>query len=126
MTTPTKVRGGKKYVEAVRRFDRQHQHSPGEAVDLVKSLAPARFDETIEMAVRLGVDPRKADQIVRGTVEPFSIPAAALRRTGVGGVLVMKVNERSSNTVISAGMTVPRWLSVVELYCRQNSMMFTP
>ena len=67
-TTPTKARGGKKYVEAVRRFDRQQQHSPGEAVDLVKSLASARFDETVEMAVRLGVDPRKADQIVRGTV----------------------------------------------------------
>ncbi len=66
--TTTQVRGGKKYVEAVRRFDRQQQHGPGEAVDLVKSLASARFDETVEMAVRLGVDPRKADQIVRGTV----------------------------------------------------------
>ena len=39
-----------------------------EAADLVKSLAPAKFDETVELAVRLGVDPRKADQIVRGTV----------------------------------------------------------
>ncbi len=58
----------KKYTDAVRRFDRQHLHGPGEAVDLVKSLAPARFDETVELAVRLGVDPRKADQIVRGTV----------------------------------------------------------
>jgi large subunit ribosomal protein L1 len=58
----------KKYVDAVRRFDRDRQHGPGEAVDLVKSLAVARFDETVELAVRLGVDPRKADQIVRGTV----------------------------------------------------------
>ncbi len=58
----------KKYVDAVRRFDRDRQHGPGEAVDLVKSLASARFDETVELAVRLGVDPRKADQIVRGTV----------------------------------------------------------
>jgi large subunit ribosomal protein L1 len=58
----------KKYTDAVRRFDRQAQHAPGEAVDLVKSLASAKFDETIELAVRLGVDPRKADQIVRGTV----------------------------------------------------------
>jgi len=66
MTTPTK--GGKKYAEAIRRFDGQNLHSPGEAVDLVKSLASARFDETVELAVRLGVDPRKADQIVRGTV----------------------------------------------------------
>jgi large subunit ribosomal protein L1 len=61
-------RDSKKYTDAVRRFDRQHQHGPGEAIDLVKSLASARFDETVELAVRLGVDPRKADQIVRGTV----------------------------------------------------------
>ena len=42
--------------------------APTEALDLVKQLAPAKFDETVELAVRLGVDPRKADQIVRGTV----------------------------------------------------------
>src|SRR5437016_6418928 len=59
---------GKKYVDATRRFDRQQLHGPVEAVDLVKSLAPAKFDETVELAVRLGVDPRRADQIVRGTV----------------------------------------------------------
>jgi large subunit ribosomal protein L1 len=61
-------RDSKKYTDAVRRFDRNQQHAPGEAVDLVKSLATAKFDETVELAVRLGVDPRKADQIVRGTV----------------------------------------------------------
>jgi large subunit ribosomal protein L1 len=59
---------GKKYVDANKRFDRDHFHTPAEAVALVKSLATAKFDETIELAVRLGVDPRKADQIVRGTV----------------------------------------------------------
>src|SRR5918997_6081448 len=66
MTHPNK--DSKKYVDAVRRFDRDRQHGPGEAVDLVKSLATAKFDESVELAVRLGVDPRKADQIVRGTV----------------------------------------------------------
>jgi large subunit ribosomal protein L1 len=59
---------GKKYTDATRRFDRQQLHGPVEALELVKSLAPASFDETVELAVRLGVDPRKADQIVRGTV----------------------------------------------------------
>ena len=59
---------GKKYTDATRRFDRDHQHSASEAIDLVKQLAPATFDETVELAVRLGVDPRKADQMVRGTV----------------------------------------------------------
>jgi large subunit ribosomal protein L1 len=59
---------GKKYSDATRRYDREHLHGPGEAVDLVKSLASAKFDESIEVALNLGVDPRKADQIVRGTV----------------------------------------------------------
>jgi large subunit ribosomal protein L1 len=59
---------GKKYTDAAKRFDRQALHGVPEAADLVKSLAPAKFDETVELAVRLGVDPRKADQIVRGTV----------------------------------------------------------
>ena len=62
---PTK---GKRYTDAARRFDRQHLHGPVEAIDVVKGLATAKFDETIELAVRLGVDPRRADQIVRGTV----------------------------------------------------------
>jgi large subunit ribosomal protein L1 len=59
---------GKRLADAVKRFDRQALHSPGEAVDLLKSLAPAKFDETVEMSVRLGIDPRKDDQRIRGTV----------------------------------------------------------
>jgi large subunit ribosomal protein L1 len=59
---------GKKYRDALKRFDRERLYSPPEAFELVSSLANAGFDETVEMAVRLGVDPRKADQIVRGTV----------------------------------------------------------
>ena len=59
---------GKKYTDATKRFDREHLHSPSEAVDIVKSLATKNFDESVEAAVRLGVDPRKADQMVRGTV----------------------------------------------------------
>jgi large subunit ribosomal protein L1 len=59
---------GKKYADALKRFDRDHLHSATEAVELVKTLASAGFDETVEVAVRLGVDPRKADQMVRGTV----------------------------------------------------------
>jgi large subunit ribosomal protein L1 len=66
MTTTKK--NSKKYSDAVRRYDREAQYGPGEGIDIVKSLASAKFDETVELAVRLGVDPRKADQIVRGTV----------------------------------------------------------
>src|SRR5881394_4048436 len=63
---------GKKYVDSARRYDRQRVYGPSEALDLVKSLAYAKFDEAVELAVRLGVDPRRADQVVRGTV---SLPA---------------------------------------------------
>jgi large subunit ribosomal protein L1 len=59
---------GKKFTDAAKKFDRDAQFTPVEALDLVKRLAPASFDETVDMAVRLGVDPRKADQMVRGTV----------------------------------------------------------
>jgi len=59
---------GKRLQDAAKKFDRQALHAPGEAIDLVKSLASAKFDETVEMSVRLGIDPRKDDQRIRGTV----------------------------------------------------------
>jgi large subunit ribosomal protein L1 len=59
---------GKKFIDAAKRYDRVQLFSPAEAIDLTRSLAAAKFDESVELAVRLGVDPRKADQIVRGTV----------------------------------------------------------
>jgi large subunit ribosomal protein L1 len=71
---------GKRYLDALRRFDREQQYSPVEAIDLIKSLATANFDETIELAVRLGVDPRRAEQIVRGSL---SLPAGTGRTVRV-------------------------------------------
>lgn len=62
------MKRGKKYEAALEKLDREHLYGLAEAVDLVKELAHASFDETVELAVRLGVDPRKADQIVRGTL----------------------------------------------------------
>jgi large subunit ribosomal protein L1 len=59
---------GKKFTDAARRFDRDHLYGASEALDLVKGLSNRNFDESIDVAVRLGVDPRKADQMVRGTV----------------------------------------------------------
>ena len=59
---------GKNYQNATKRYDHEQLHSGPEALALVKTLASAKFDETIEVAVRLGVDPRKADEMVRGTV----------------------------------------------------------
>ena len=59
---------GKKFADATKKYDGDQLFTPTEALALVKSLASAKFDETVEIAVRLGVDPRKADQMVRGTV----------------------------------------------------------
>jgi large subunit ribosomal protein L1 len=59
---------GKKYADAAKKFDRDRFYTPTEALDLVKSMATAKFDENVDIAFRLGVDPRKADQMVRGTV----------------------------------------------------------
>jgi len=59
---------GKKYTDAVKQFDRSVLYEAAEALELVKKLAPGKFDETVELAVRLGVDPRHADQQVRGAV----------------------------------------------------------
>src|SRR5687767_8323498 len=58
--------------------------------------------------------------------EPLSSPAAFFSRIAAGGVLVMKVKERSPYTVISTGMIIPGWPWVRALNCLQNSMMFTP
>jgi large subunit ribosomal protein L1 len=59
---------GKNYVESVKLVDRNALYTPVEAMDLAVKTAKAKFDETIELAVRLGVDPRHADQQVRGAV----------------------------------------------------------
>jgi large subunit ribosomal protein L1 len=67
---------GKKYRAALAQVDREALYGVAEAVDMVKRLSSASFDETVELAVRLGVDPRKADQIVRGTL---SLPSGTGR-----------------------------------------------
>jgi large subunit ribosomal protein L1 len=59
---------GKKYRAAVERFDPAARFQPRQAIEHVKQSAYAKFDETVDIALRLGVDPRHADQIVRGTV----------------------------------------------------------
>ncbi len=62
------MKHGKKYQDAKKLIDASKLYDPEEAVALVKQLSKAKFDETIEMSIRLGVDPRHADQQVRGTV----------------------------------------------------------
>ncbi len=59
---------GKKYVEASKLVDRAAQYEVSEAIELAKKTATAKFDETVEVAFRLGVDPRQSDQQIRGAV----------------------------------------------------------
>lgn len=59
---------GKRYRESNKRYDKESTYSPSEAVELIRTFANAKFDETVDVAFKLGIDPRQADQIVRGTV----------------------------------------------------------
>ncbi len=58
----------KRYVDSIKLYDREQHYPPVDALRILKQMPDAKFDETVELAVRLGVDPRKADQMVRGTV----------------------------------------------------------
>ena len=62
------MKHGKKYVDSVKTFDRTKQFEVNEALDLVVANAKAKFDETVEFHCRLGVDPKQADQQVRGVI----------------------------------------------------------
>lgn len=62
------MKHGKKYTESVKAFDLTKPYEAAEAIGIMLETAKAKFDETVEMHVRLGVDPRQADQQVRGTV----------------------------------------------------------
>ena len=72
---------GKRYREAASKVDSDREYLPVEAIKILKEIPDARFDETIELAFRLGIDPRKADQLVRGTV---SLPNGTGRSVRVG------------------------------------------
>jgi len=62
------MKRGKRYTNAATAIDQDKTYLPGEALSMLKQFPEAKFDETVEVAFNLGVDPRKADQIVRGTV----------------------------------------------------------
>jgi len=80
---------GKRYENAARLFDLEREYQPGEAIDLLKKFPDAKFDETVEVAFRLGIDTRKADQALRGTV---SLPNGSGKSVRVG---VFAVGEKA-------------------------------
>ncbi len=83
----------KKYRQALEKIDRTHQYVPLEAVRLAKDTSPTTFDATVEVAFRLGVDPRKADQMVRGTV---NLPHGTGK---TARVVVFAVGERAEQAI---------------------------
>jgi large subunit ribosomal protein L1 len=80
---------GKRYRGALRQYDNEGEYLPGEAFKLLKAQPDAKFDETIEVAFRLGIDTRKADQSLRGTV---TLPHGTGRSVRVG---VFAVGEKA-------------------------------
>ena len=67
MTTAIRKRS-KRYTASAERIDRSRLYQPREALDLIKGIAKAKFDETVDVVVKLGIDPKKTDQLVRGAV----------------------------------------------------------
>jgi len=83
----------KQHRNAAERIDRSRLYSPAEAITLVKETATTKFDPTVDLALRLGVDPRKADQMVRGTV---NLPHGTGK---TARVIVFAVGERAEQAV---------------------------
>ena len=83
------AKNGKRYREAVESFDRAQEYPPSEALRIVKSFPDAKFDETIEVAFRLGIDTRKSEQALRGTV---ALPHGTGKSVRVG---VFAVGEKA-------------------------------
>ena len=90
---------GKNYRKAAEKRELEKAYAPRAAIDIVKGAAFAKFDETVEVAVRLGVDPRHADQAVRGTVV---LPAGTGKKVRVA---VIAVGEKAREAE-SAGADV--------------------
>ena len=83
------VKNGKRYREAAESFDRDLEYPPTEALKILKSFPDAKFDETIEVAFRLGIDTRKSEQALRGTV---ALPHGTGKSVRVG---VFAVGEKA-------------------------------
>src|SRR6478672_12871472 len=90
------MKRSKAYRSAAEQIDRDKLYSPAEAVALARETSSAKFDPTVEVALRLGVDPRKADQMVRGTVNLPNGTGKTAR------VLVFATGERAE-AAIAAG-----------------------
>ena len=116
---------GKKYLAVLERVDRERAYAPREALQLVKDNVVTKFDPTVNIAVRLGVDPRKADQMVRGALV---LP----KGTGTTArVAVIAVGEQAAETTaagadVVGGDEVIEQLSKGELIDELDTIIATP
>ena len=90
------TRKGKRYREAASRYDRDEQYTGSEALGLVRDLAAAGFEETVDLVVRLSVDPRKAEEMIRGTV---ALPSG----TGKSIRVAVFAQGEAANAAVEAG-----------------------
>jgi large subunit ribosomal protein L1 len=94
------ARHGKKFRTAVEKIDRGEPQPLGEALAKVKELAYAKFDESVEIALRLGVDPKHADQMVRGTIVlPHGTGKAARVAVFASGEKIKEAQEAGADVV---------------------------
>jgi large subunit ribosomal protein L1 len=94
------ARHGKKFRTAVEKIDREQPQPLGEALAKVKELAYAKFDESVEIALRLGVDPKHADQMVRGTIVlPHGTGKAARVAVFASGEKIKEAQEAGADVV---------------------------
>ena len=102
-----KTHGKKFRAAAEKRGNPETRYPPRQAIDLVKSTAFAKFDETVEVAVRLGVDPKHADQAVRGTVVLGGTPLATIPQCPSGKTRSLEdfVPSAMATTLKNAGGT---------------------
>lgn len=91
------MKRSKRYRELIDKIDREREYKPTEAVQLLKGSSTAKFDETVEIAMRLGVNPRLADQNVRGTVALPNGTGKTVR------VLVLTKSDDNVNKALDAG-----------------------
>jgi large subunit ribosomal protein L1 len=123
------VTQAKRYVDAGRMFDRNELYSPADAIRILREMPGAKFDETVELSIRLGVDPRKADQMIRGTVTlphgtgksvrvaAFAAGDAARQATEAGADLVggeeLVQEVLKGNIEFDAAVATPDMMSVL-------------
>src|SRR6266508_2419226 len=103
---------GKKFAEAAAKVDRTRLYPPSEAFELARETNPTKFDATVEVAFRLGVDPRRADQMVRGTV---SLPNGTGKTVRVAVVAGKDLVERVQGGFLDfdAAVAVPEMMGQV-------------